>query len=308
MKQVELHCGDMLGVLKQFPDNHFDLVFTSPPYEDCRTYGINFKLKGQDWVDWATERYKACVRVCRGLVCWVVEGKTRQFRYSATPALLMADLHRAGVKLRKPPVFKRVGIPGSGGPDWWRNDWEWCVCSTKGKLPWSDNVATGKPCGYPPGGAMSNRTQDGQRRNAKTGVRLSRGHPVTNIANPGNIVECIVGGGQMGHPLAHENEAPFPENLVDPFVKCFCPPGGLVLDPFCGSGTVGAVALREGRRFVGIDIRQSQLDIVRERLELDEYHREIGLTDSAEEEAGAAPWPQAGPCPAPADSSELIPF
>src|SRR5437762_2287006 len=97
--------GDCLELLQTLPDQSVDLVFTSPPYEAARTYGIDFKLKGQDWVDWCLPRYLECLRVCRGLVAWVVQGQTRNFRYSATPALLVADLHRAGVNLRNPPVF-----------------------------------------------------------------------------------------------------------------------------------------------------------------------------------------------------------
>ncbi|MCJ8336399.1 MAG: hypothetical protein MJH10_19550, partial [Epibacterium sp.] len=135
--------GDCLDIMREMDNDSVDLVFTSPPYEDARTYGIDFNLQSQDWVDWSVERYVECCRVSRGLVAWVVEGKTRQFRWSATPALLMADLHRKGVKLRKPPVFKRVGIPGSGGPDWLRNDYEFIVCASGGKLPWSDNTACG---------------------------------------------------------------------------------------------------------------------------------------------------------------------
>lgn len=261
--------GDCLDLLKSMETDSVDLVFTSPPYEDARTYGIDFKLKGQQWVDWAMERYLECVRVSKGLVCWVVEGKTRQFRWSATPALLMADLHRQGVKLRKPPAFHRVGIPGSGGPDWLRNDYEFIVCSSKGRLPWSDNTVMGNPCGYPTGGAMSNRTQDGQRRNARTGVRLSRGRPKTNIANPGNVIRCKVGGGRMGSPLAHENEAPFPELLAEFFIRSFCPPDGTVLDPFCGSGTTLAVARQWHRHSIGIDIRDTQVKLSQRRLQHD---------------------------------------
>lgn len=85
--------------MRGMPDASVDLVFTSPPYEAARTYGIDFNLRGQAWVDWAFERYIECVRISRGLVAWVVEGQTRQFCYTATPALLMADLYRAGVKL-----------------------------------------------------------------------------------------------------------------------------------------------------------------------------------------------------------------
>lgn len=65
----------------------------------------------------------------------------------------------------------------------------------------------------------------------------------------------------MGSKLAHENEAPYPERLAEFFIRSFCPPGGIVLDPFCGSGTTLAVARRLGRQGIGIDIRQSQIDL-----------------------------------------------
>ena len=58
----------------------------------------------------------------------------------------------------------------------------------------------------------------------------------------------------------------FPESLVEFFVKSFCPPGGVVVDPFSGSGTTGAVAVRLGRRFLGCDVRQSQVELSRRRI------------------------------------------
>ncbi len=262
--------GDCLIEMRAMLDNSVDLVLCSPPYEDARTYGIDFRLRGQDWVDWCVARYLECARICKGLVVWVVEGKTRQFRWSATPALLMADLHRAGIRLRKPPVFHRVGIPGSGGPDWWRNDYEFCICSSKGKLPWSDNTATGEPPRYAPGGAMSHRLKNGtkkhnpgRRANGKTEDQIYR---APTKANPGNVIRCAVGGGRMGSLLAHENEAPFPESLVEPFILSFCPPGGTVLDPFCGSGTTLAVAVKAGRNAIGIDVRASQIELSERRI------------------------------------------
>ena len=271
LNDATLECGDCLDILRGMDDDSVDLVFCSPPYEAARTYGIDFAIKGQAWVDWATERYLECCRVSRGLVAWVVEGQTRQFRYTATPMLLMADLHRAGVRLRKPPIFKRVGIPGSGGPDWLRNDYELIVCSSKGKLPWSDSTATGKPPKWAPGGDPSHRMANGRRvhklhTKADSGGKRQQGYNPPKIANPGNVIECKVGGGRMGSMLAHENEAPFPEQLADVFVRSFCPPGGTVLDCFCGSGTTLAVASKLGRKSIGIDIRESQVDLTRRRL------------------------------------------
>ena len=280
------HHGDCLDIMQAMPTDSVDLVFGSPPYEDARTYGMDFCLKGQTWVDWMAPRVIEATRVCRGLVAFVVEGRTRAFRYSMTPVLLMADLHRAGVHLRKPPCFPRVGIPGSGGPDWLRNDWEFVLCATSGgKLPWSDNTAMGHPPKYESGGRCSNRTADGRRKNAqrygaldarrktasetarRNGAKGNRGYAKPKISNPGNVIRCKVGGGHMGSRLAHENEAPFPESLVEFFIRSFCPPSGIVLDPFSGSGTVAAVAEKWGRNSVAIEIRKSQIKLTQRRFD-----------------------------------------
>lgn len=294
--------GDCIAEMSRIPPCSVDLVFGSPPYEDCRTYGINFHLKGQDWVDWMVRVYRESLRVCKGLVAFVVCGKTRKFKYSCTPELLVADLHRAGVTVRRSRIFHRVGIPGSGGPDDLRNDYEFIVCATNGgRLPWSDNTAMGHTPKWAPGGEMSYRQSNGTRRNkwgkspkqvaGTSGNRNADGSrddlvrpgddepiPIGSvppgdayippaIANPGNVIHCIVGGGHMGSPLAHDNEAPFPEKLVEWFIRSWCPPGGTVLDPFGGSGTTGAVAEQLGRNWIMIDNRQSQVALMHQRIE-----------------------------------------
>lgn len=282
-------CADRIDFLASQPADSVDLVFGSPPYERARTYGIDFSLSGQDWVDWMVETYRASLRVCRGLVAFVVQGQTRGYRWSAVPALLMADLHRAGIALRNPPIFHRVGISGSGGPDWLRGDSEFIVCATPGgRLPWSDNTACGTPPKWRPGGAMSYRHQDGQRKNARGysggGRRCVRGkkngdthteksYRPPAIANPGNVLHYNVGGGRMGHNLAHENEAPFPLGLAEFFVRSFCPAGGTVCDPFLGSGTTAHAAIVHGRNFIGCDIRQSQVALAVKRLKSIEKER-----------------------------------
>lgn len=265
--------GDCLKVLPTLPPQSVDLVFGSPPYEDARTYGIDFKIKGQDWVDWMVEVYKQSLRVCNGLVAFVVAGRTRKFAWSCTPALLIADLHRAGIAVREGPYYVRSGIPGSGGPDWLRHDLEFIVCVTNGgKLPWSDNTAMGHPPKWPIGGILSHRTQDGRRINNSLGgpVRLKEdrrpGYEQPKKANPGVVISCHGGGGHLGSNLAHENEAPFPEKLAEFMIRSFCPPGGTVLDPFGGSGTTAAVAKQTGRDWISIDIRESQTELMQRRI------------------------------------------
>lgn len=60
-------------------------------------------------------------------------------------------------------------------------------------------------------------------------------------------------------PYAGAHFATMPEALVEPCILAGCPLGGLVLDPFCGTFTVGAVAARLSRRAVGVDLSYQHL-------------------------------------------------
>lgn len=250
--------GDCLSL--DYEDDVFDLVFCSPPYESQRSYGeVGFSLEGDEWVQWAADCFMECLRVCKGLVAWVCEGRQQDFCYSYTPFLLGAELQKRGAKLRKPVVYARQGIPGSGGTDWLRNDWEPVICATKnGKLSWFDISETGTKPVQNCERAATNRHKDGSRKEL---VYID-----PEFANPGNIVKGRVGAGQMGWKDATQNEAPFPEWLAEFFIKTFCPPGGYVLDPFSGSGTTVAMAVKNGRSGVGIDMRESQVWLGETRL------------------------------------------
>ena len=74
------------------------------------------------------------------------------------------------------------------------------------------------------------------------------------------------------------NETQKPEAIVTPLVAFSVPPGGLVVDPFAGSGTTLAVARQTGRRAIGIELRRDQCeDTARRLIQLD-----LGLTAPGE--------------------------
>lgn len=60
--------------------------------------------------------------------------------------------------------------------------------------------------------------------------------------------------------------AMFPERLVEPCILAGCPVGGVVLDPFLGSGTTGAVAKRLGRQYIGIDLNPAYCRAAEDRI------------------------------------------
>ena len=100
----------------------------------------------------------------------------------------------------------------------------------------------------------------------KDGKRKSVVYNDPDLVNPGNVIYGLVGKGHLGWEDAHENEAPFPQWLAEFHVRCFCPPSGRVLDPFSGSGTTVAAAVRNGRNAIGMDIRESQVRLGETRL------------------------------------------
>lgn len=67
-------------------------------------------------------------------------------------------------------------------------------------------------------------------------------------------------------PYAGAHFATFPEKLVEPCITAGSKLGDLVLDPFCGSGTVGRVAQQLGRRFVGCDLNYDYLQLAKHRI------------------------------------------
>jgi DNA modification methylase len=64
-----------------------------------------------------------------------------------------------------------------------------------------------------------------------------------------------------------EHPAPFPSEIPRRAILGWCPPGGVVLDPFCGSGTTVMVAQALGRTGIGLDLNAGYLDIARWRVQ-----------------------------------------
>lgn len=58
-----------------------------------------------------------------------------------------------------------------------------------------------------------------------------------------------------------------PEYLLEKIILASTKEGQIILDPFCGSGTTGVVAVRHRRKFIGIDVSQEYLEISKKRLE-----------------------------------------
>jgi DNA modification methylase len=91
--------------------------------------------------------------------------------------------------------------------------------------------------------------------------RCGRAHP--NGRNPGDVWSIPT------RPYRGPHFAAFPIDVPTRCIKAGCKPGGMVLDPFCGTGTTGIAALALGRQFTGIELSPAFAALAAERLRHD---------------------------------------
>lgn len=85
-------------------------------------------------------------------------------------------------------------------------------------------------------------------------------------------------------PVPEAHFATYPEKLVEPCILAGCPPRGVVLDPFAGSGTTGIVACRLGRDFVGIELNPEYAEMAERRIApyRDQMHLDVSCSDASD--------------------------
>lgn len=105
----------------------------------------------------------------------------------------------------------------------------------------------------------SERVSGRARELKERGFYFLRYHP--EGSKPGNVWDILPEDTQK----RGKHFAPYPEDLCRVPILATCPPGGIVLDPFCGTGTTMYVARILGRKSVGIDIAEQYLQLAEER-------------------------------------------
>jgi site-specific DNA-methyltransferase (adenine-specific) len=109
-----------------------------------------------------------------------------------------------------------------------------------------------------------------------------------------SIFYCAKAGKKERNAGLSEGDNSLPKKNIHPTVKplalmkylcrLICPPGGIILDPFCGSGTTGCAAVLEGFSFAGIDQSPEYCDIARARIQYALEHATVEDEEESETE------------------------
>lgn len=249
-------CGDNVATLKTFPDNYIDLVVTSPPYDNLRTYG------GHTWDFEGVAKELTRVLKPGGVIVWVVGDAT--VKGSETLTSMRQAIHFkdvCGLNMRDTMIWEKSGFSAVGAlAVQYAPVWEYMFVLSKGAVK-SFNPIKDKP------NKWAGTKQHGTVRQPDGTVK-----PVSGIAT-GKIIADF---GQRNNvwrvneekTLNKEHPAVFPVELARDHILSWSNEGDVVLDPFAGSGTTCLAAKESGRNWVGIEINPEYVEICHRRLGL----------------------------------------
>ena len=248
-----------------------DLVLTSPPYCDSRTYGMGCNWTDADYAALGDAVFAALKPGGHALIN--VDAPVREWRKGFGtergfhPWRLMLDwAERVGFRVPDRLAFGRLGLPGAYHGRF-RNDWEPLLWFQKpGTDGWFDKIPIATPTGTA-GGSGRSMKKDGSvyDRGGATGWAVENGmRQMGTFWDYGNVGGCHAGAPDIE---AENHPARWPYKLAEDIVRCFCPPNGLAVDPFLGAGTSAVVALEHGRRFHGGDLGDRTFDPAKPHLD-----------------------------------------
>ena len=264
--KTEILHGDCLEVLKDFPDDSFDLIFTSPPYADNRasTYG---GIKPDQYVNWFMPKACEFFRVLKPTGTFVlnIKEKVEKGERHTYVIELILEMRKNGWLWTEEFIWhKRNCYPGKW-PNRFRDAWERCIQFNKQRdfVMYQDEVM--EPMGQWAESRLRNLGKNDVRR-FDSQVGSGFGKRIANwldrdMAYPTNVLHLPTETGNKNHSAA------FPQALPEWFIRLFTKPGDTVLDPFVGSGTTCCAALKIGRDSFGIDICKEFCDIATDRIQ-----------------------------------------
>lgn len=264
--QSLLVCGDACRALAMIPDGVVQTVVTSPPYWSLRDYGVDEQIgRDDDLGDYVKKIVGAFEQIRRVLrddgTVWLNVGDSYTSgnrRYRAPDRK-----NRARAMAVRPPTPQGlkpkdlIGVP-------------WRLALALQEAGWwvRAEVIWHKPNAHP------ESVRDRPTRAHETVFLLSKGHKyfyrIDAVQGPNqrrlrsvwNVnTEPRRGGGNP-----EEHPAVMPMTLAQRFIAITSAQGGVVLDPYAGSGTSLLAARALGRRWIGIELKPSFVDLIERRL------------------------------------------
>jgi DNA modification methylase len=280
MPTARVLIGDVRTRLAELPDGSVQTCVTSPPYWGLRDYGqgdqIGLEQTSEEYVAQLVDVFREVRRVLADDgTLWLNLGDSYGTgkQLIGIPWRVAFALQSDGWLLRQDIIWQKPNPMPEPVRDRCTKAHEYVFLFAKSHRYHYDREAVLEPFADRrmgnPGAYTSSYHND---PDTGRGVR-GQGGPNTKLQENGWNADGAVKGRNRrsvwtisSKPFRGAHFAVMPEGLVHPCILAGSSPGDLVLDPFAGSGTVGVVALRHGRDFIGVELNPDYAAIAEARI------------------------------------------
>lgn len=275
--------GDCVEIMKRLPPGSVDLVITSPPYADQRDYGSGLSsIPPDEYVTWFAPKARQIKRVLKGNGSFVLNISDKvvdNYQHLYAFELVIYLCRKLGFHLVRDYIWYNPATPPNvfsrGGYGRTKKSHEYCFWFAKGE-EWTFNLdPIRKPYSKDMQKYLNGEGKGDRNQNTRPSTHNFDCEKVwvdNGGSDPGSVIELgntsstdIFNRLCKEHGISHP--ARFPEKLPEFFILAGSNEGDLVLDPFSGSGTTCVSAVRNGRRWIGIDTNADYIDLAKARME-----------------------------------------
>lgn len=262
--------ADVFKKIKDLNNNSIDLIVTSPPYADTKSYGKNIKVLHPDnYVDWIMPLFPEMYRIIKptGSIIFNIDDKcVNKLRHIFVFDLIVRLKNETDVKLYDYYIWSKQSCLPNGNEKRLNHRTEWIFHFVKdqNKVKWNmDNVRE-------PYNENSIKRSKRQQKNyyiddlgKRKGFYISQHRKLNKKGKvPFNVFKF-----PKNNELNIEHPAVFHLDLPRWYIKALTDEGDIVLDPFMGSGTTGIACYKEKRKFIGIEKNPIYVKIAKDRID-----------------------------------------
>jgi len=258
----KLILGDTLKTLKNFPDNKFDLIITSPPYNVGKEYETKTSI--ENYLEQQEEVIEELIRVTseQGSICWQVGNYVDKGEIFPLDIFYYQIFKRHGLKLRNRIIWHfGHGLHASKR---FSGRYETILWFTKSDEYIFNLDDVRVPSKYP-----------GKRHFKGTKKGQLSGNPKGK--NPSDIWEIVIRDWEQelwnipnvksNHPEKTEHPCQYPVELVERCILALTNKDSWVLDPYVGVGSTILAAIKNERNSIGIEKEKKYIDVANKRVQ-----------------------------------------
>lgn len=255
--------GDCLELMKTLSDNSIDLVITSPPYADMKTYIDDKGIRPADYVAWFLPIVKEVERIIKPTGSFILNINDKVVNRFRDPYVydLISEIHKqTGLKMFERLFWNKMkGLPNANRFGdrveyvfWFVKTRTFTFKIDEMRVPYSEV-------------SIKRMEKPILKRFARVGETTETKDWKPNPL--GALPTTLISISSESKRIADSHVAVFPVPLVEYFMKGSTNENDVVLDIFMGTGTTGVACKNLKRKFIGFDKQKEYIDIAKRRIE-----------------------------------------